>query len=56
MRTIITVGILLLSWASALRAETNFGSSAEWLAYDSSLVALATPIDVQANERGTKCR
>lgn len=56
MRTIITVGLLLLSCASALRAEINIGSSAEWLTHDSSLAALATPVDVQTNERTTKCR
>lgn len=56
MRTIITGGLLLLSCASALRAEINIGSSAEWITHDSSLVALATPVDVQTNERTTKCR
>ncbi len=56
MRTIFTAGLLLLSCASALRAEINIGLSAEWLTHDSSLVALATAIDVQVNERKTECR
>ena len=56
MRTIMTVGLLVLSCASASQAEINFGSTAEWLTHDSSLVALATPIDLQTIERTTKCR
>lgn len=61
MKTAITLVLLALSYASPLRAELKIGLTAEWLSHESSLVALATPVDVRNIEtsdhlRWTKCR
>lgn len=56
MRAIAAAAFLVMSLASAVRAEINHGFTVEWLTHDSFLVALATPIEAQTADRTTKYR